>query len=254
MARVRAIGHEDRLTLVEHLDELRSRLIVSAAALLVAVGLCFWQNHLILDLLNAPLPGNQEPVTFGVSEPFMTTLTVSAYAGILLALPVILYEAYAFALPALSPGQRRVALPLMLMVPVLFVAGVVFSYAVVLPGALKFLVNFNSDQFHIQIRAREYYGFVVMTLGAMGLLFQIPVGVLAATKLGLTTPHKMRRARRHAIVGIAVIAMLLPGTDPVTMLISMAPMVVLYELSIILASVAGKPVHARDVAEAGQAG
>ncbi len=254
MAKVRTIGHEDRLTLVEHLDELRGRLTVSVAAFVVALGLCFWQNHLILDLLNAPLPGNREPVTFGVSEPFMTTLTVSAYAAILLALPVILYEAYAFVLPAFSPGQRRVALPLLLMVPVLFVAGVVFSYTVVLPSALKFLVNFNDSQFNIQIRARDYYGFVAMTLGALGLLFQIPVGVLAATKLGLTTPQKMRRSRRHAVVGIAVIAMLLPGTDPVTMLISMVPLVVLYELSIILAAVAGKPAAGREPAAAGRAG
>ncbi len=236
------IAHEDRLTLVEHLDELRSRLIASGATFVVALGLCFWQNHQILDLLNAPLPGDFKPVTFGVSEPFLTTVTVSAYAAILLSLPVLLYQAYAFLLPAFSPTQRRVALPLLLMVPVLFVAGVAFSYAFVLPAALKFLVNFNDSQFNIQVRAREYYGFAMMTLGALGLLFQIPVGVLAATRLGLTTPRKLRRARKHAVVGIAVVAMLLPGTDPITMLIAMVPLLVLYEASIVLAAIAGKPV------------
>ncbi len=229
------------MTLVEHLDEFRSRLIVSVAAFLVALGLCFWQNHLILDLLNAPLPGDFTPVTLGVSEPFLTTVTVSAYAAILLSLPVVLYEAYAFLLPAFTRGQRRVALPMLAMVPVLFVAGVVFSYMFVLPAALDFLVNFNDSQFNTQIRAREYYGFVAMTLGALGILFQIPVGVLLATRIGLTTPRKLRRGRKHAVVGIAVVAMLLPGTDPITMLIAMVPLLVLYEASIVIAAIAGKP-------------
>ena len=228
--------------MVEHLDEFRSRLIISVAAFLVALGLCFWQNHLILELLNAPLPGDFEPVTLGVSEPFLTTITVAAYAAILLSLPVILYEAYAFLLPAFSRGQRRVAVPLLAMVPVLFVAGVVFSYLFVLPAALDFLVNFNDSEFNTQLRAREYYGFVAMTLGALGVLFQIPVGVLAATRIGLTTPRKLRRGRKHAVVGIAIVAMLLPGTDPITMLISMAPLVVLYEASIVLAAIAAKAV------------
>ena len=124
LARIRPVSHEDRLTLVEHLDELRTRIIISVARVRGRrSALCFWQNHQILDLLNEPLPDGRKPLTLGVTEPFMTTVTVSAYAALLLALPVILYQLYAFVLPAFSPRERRVALPLLLMVPVLFIGG-----------------------------------------------------------------------------------------------------------------------------------
>jgi sec-independent protein translocase protein TatC len=245
MAKIRPVSHEDRLTVIEHLDELRWRLIVSVATFTVALALCFWQNHFILDLLDDPLPGDQRPLTLGVAEPFMTTLTVSAYTAILLSLPMILYQLYAFVLPAFSPNERRVALPLLMMVPFLFIGGVVFGYYVVLPAAVKFLLNFNDSQFNVQIRAREYYSFVAMTLLALGILFQVPVVILAATRLGITTPRQLRSHRRHAVVAIAVIAMLLPGTYPVTMLLSMVPLLLLYELSIVLATFFGRPSSER---------
>ena len=244
--RVRPIGHEDRLSLVEHLDELRTRIIVSLIAFGVALGLCFWQNHLILRIVNHPLDG-RKPITLGVAEPFLTTFTLSAYAAIIIALPVVLYQLYAFILPAFTPGERRVAMPLLMMIPFLFIAGVVFGYYVVLPAALKFLLHFNTDQFRVEIRARDYYSFVTTTLIACGALFQIPVGILAANRLGLVTPRQLRKNRRYAIVVIAVIAMLLPGVDPVTMLIEMLPMIALYELSILLAVAFGRP--AEDVSD-----
>lgn len=240
MARIRPISHEDELDLVDHLGELRLRILVSIAALAVAFALCFWQNHVLLAALNAALPGGREPITFGVTEPFMMTVTVSAYAAIVLALPVMLYQAYAFVLPALRPAQRRGTTPVIALIPLLFVAGVVFGYLVVLPAAIKFLLNFNADQFNVQIRASDYYGFVAQTLVAMGLVFQVPVGVLAATRLGVTTPAKLRRGRRYAYVVIAVVAMALPGTDPVTMLIEMVPLLFLYEASIVLAALFGR--------------
>jgi sec-independent protein translocase protein TatC len=238
--KVRPVEHEDRLTIVEHLDELRTRLMVTVAAFLVAFGVCFWQNDLILDIANEPLDG-REPITFGVAEPFTVTITVAAYAAILLSLPVILYQLYAFILPAFSPQEKKVALPLLLMIPFLFIGGVVFGYFVVLPSAVDFLQDFNSDNFNIEIRAREYYSFVALTLLAIGVLYQIPVGVLAASRMGLATPEKLRKHRRYAIVILAVIAMLLPGTDPVTMLIALVPLLVLYEVSILLAVAFGRP-------------
>lgn len=235
MARIRPVRHEDRLTLVEHLDELRTRLIVSVVVFAIAFGLCFWQNHLLLDLLNNPLPGDRQPLTLAVSEPFVTTVTVSAYAALLLSLPVILYQLFAFVLPAFKPNERRVVLPILMMVPFLMFAGVAFGYFVVLPAALKFLLNFNDSEFSVQIRARDYYSFAAMTLLALGVLFQIPVVILGLTRAGITSPRQLRRLRRHAILVIAIIAMLLPGTDPITMLLSMLPLLVLYEMSIVLA-------------------
>src|SRR5947199_668334 len=238
--RIRPVAHEDRLSLVDHLDELRTRIILSLVAFGVALALCFWQNHLILRIVNDPLNG-RKPITLGVAEPFTTTFTLAAYAAILISLPVVLYQLYAFILPAFTPGERRVAMPLLLMVPFLFIGGVVFGYYVVLPAALKFLLHFNTDQFQVQIRARDYYSFVSMTLVACGLLFQIPVAILGLNRMGIVTPRQLRKNRRYAILVIAVVAMLLPGVDPVSMLIEMVPMIVLYELSILLAVAFGRP-------------
>jgi sec-independent protein translocase protein TatC len=237
----RSVGHEDRLTLVEHLDELRTRIIIAVFAFVVALGLCFWQNHLLLKIINDPLPHGAKPITLSPTEPFTTTLTVSAYAAILIALPVVLYQLYAFILPAFSPTEKRVAMPLLLMVPFLFIAGAVFAYFVIVPAALTFLLNFHSSQFNTQIRARDYYGFVLMTLLAAGIVFQVPVGILGLTRLGIVTPQKLKKNRRYAYLGCAVIAAALPGVDPVSMLIEMVPLVLLYELSILLAVFFGRP-------------
>jgi sec-independent protein translocase protein TatC len=237
--RIRPIGHEDRLSLVDHLDELRSRIVVAVGAFLVALGLCFWQNHELLKVVNHPLHG-RKPVTLGVTEPFVTTLTVAAYAAILIAMPVILYELYAFVLPAFSPRERKVALPLLMMVPFLFIAGVVFSYFVVIPAALRFLIHFNEHQFNLQIRARDYYSFFSLTLLACGIVFQLPVFLLGLVRMGITTPAKLRKNRRYAVLVCAIVAAALPGVDPVSMLIEMVPLVLLYELSILLASLLGR--------------
>ena len=211
MARVRPVSFEDRIPLVEHLDELRTRILVSISAFAVAFTLCFWQNGRLLDIANAPLPGNRTPITFGVAEPFTTTVTITVYAAIVLSLPVILYEAYAYVLPALTDRERRVIVPFLVMVPVLFCAGAVFGYFVVLPAATKFLLNFNASQFNIQIRAKDYYSFFTMTVGVMGLIFQLPIGILAVTRLGIVTPRQLAQNRRYAYLVIAIVAMLLPA-------------------------------------------
>ena len=241
MAKLKPIAHEQQLSLVEHLDELRSRVLVSIAALVPALALCGWKNGLIIDLLNRPLPSGQEPITLSPTEPFLTTATLVVYAALLIALPVILYQAYAFVLPAFSRDERRVALPLMLAAPILFVAGVLFAYFVVLPPAITVLLGFNADEFSTQLRAREYYSFAALTLISLGILFQVPIGVLAATRLGVVTPAQLRRGRRYAILGIAVLAALLPTIDPVTMILEMLPLIVLYELSILIARAFGRP-------------
>ncbi len=237
MPRLRPIDHEDRLTLVDHLGELRTRIVVSIAAFAVASGLCWWQNHKVLEIVYAPLPDNvPEPITFGVTEPFTTTLSNSAYFGLLISLPVILYQAYAFILPAFSPKERKVAFPLLLMVPFLFVGGVAFCYFIVLEPATQFLLSFNADEFNTQIRARDYTSFVLLTMAAMGIGFQVPVAILAACRLGVTSPEKLRKNRRYAILIIAVLASLLPTIDPVTLLLEMIPLILLFEGSILLAS------------------
>jgi sec-independent protein translocase protein TatC len=300
---LRPIRHEDRLSLVEHLDELRTRIIICLTVFVAAFALCFWQNDVVLDIMDRPLQRSafhsgstdpfertaefqqaqkrlylqtevaaralarddglsastrrefeavarqaaeaarvapeataRRPVTLGVGEPFTVTVRVAAYAGLLLALPILLYQAYAFVLPAFSPRERQVALPLMTLVPFLFIAGVVFAYYFVLPAAIDFLQNFNDENYDILIQARDYYKFSITVLMVMGVLFQVPIGILAVTRVGIVTPRQLRKNRRYAILIIAILAMLMPGQDPVTMLLMMAPLLVLFEGSILLAS------------------
>jgi sec-independent protein translocase protein TatC len=303
----RPVAHDDRLSLVDHLDELRSRLIVCVVAVVILFGLCMWQNNTLLSIVNRPLEtqtqkqiqkgqgplgataatqrgvialaqadratltelirpnsglsattraaltqrlkaldttlaalphrveGNK-PVTLGIGEPFTMTLMVAGLFSLILAMPLILYQIYAFVVPAFTEQERRIATPLLLMIPGLFIAGVLFGYYLVLPAAVRFLQNFNTDEFNVLVQARDYYKFVALTLFAMGIVFQVPVGILALTRLGVVSVRQLRKNRRYAIVVIAVVAMILPGTDPVSMLIDMVPLIILYEVSILLAA------------------
>lgn len=244
--RVKAVSHDDRLSLVEHLDELRARLIVCVVVFGVALALCFWQNHLLLEIAGGPLPeGHKKLITFGVTEPFTTTVTVSAYGAIVLALPIVLYQLYAYVLPAFSPAEKRVILPILLLFPALFLAGIAFSYFVVMPAAVKFLLNFNDTQFNIQVRARDYYSFFSMTMLAGAVVFQLPLVILAVTRLGIVKVEQLTKNRRYAYLIIAVIAAALPGVDPISMIIEMVPLLVLFELSILIAKVLGRPGEKR---------
>lgn len=314
---LKPIGHEDRLSIVDHLDELRSRLIVCIVMLVVAFGICFWQNGALLNVLNRPLKESTSqsqghcgdgrlaqaacaqlvvqrglaatarafaslaasanlsaaqrteltnaatrvgaaaaalpkttpprvPITTGVGEPFTVSLTVAAYFALLVSLPLLLYQAYAFVLPAFSPRERRVALPLMLMVPVLFLAGVAFGFYLVLPPAISFLQNFNTTNFDVLIQARDYYRFEIMVLLAMGLVFQLPVGLLALDIVGIVNARMLRSIWRYAVVAIAILAALLPGVDPVTTTIEMVPLLMLYGLSILLLEIADRRRGNRD--------
>jgi sec-independent protein translocase protein TatC len=302
---LRTIDHEERLSLVDHLDELRARLIISGAVLAVVFGICMWQNHLLLEIVNEPLksqtkkqvakgqgtvgeavlaqkgllkiatdtqtalsalsePGSgisaktraqlrpllatlqadtrrlprgspgDNPVTLGVGEPFTTTITVTLYFALIISLPVILYELYGFIMPALLPSERRAAAPLLTAVPFLFVAGVLFGYFVVLPAAVRFFVNFNAGQFNVLVQASQFYGFAATVLLAMGLVFQVPVLILGATRVGLVTPKQLRKNRRYALLACAIVAALLPG-DVITLVLETVPLYVLYEASILLA-------------------
>jgi sec-independent protein translocase protein TatC len=241
VARLKPAQFDERMTLVEHLDELRTRIVFCAIVLVIAIGLAFWQDELLLDIANEPLPAGFEPTTLSPTEPFFTTVKLAVYAGILVTLPLLLYQAYAFVLPAFAPHERKLVLPFLLSVPVLFIGGAVFAYFVVMPAALDFLLGFNADEFNTQLRGSEYYGFFMLTLIAVGILFQIPIAVLAVCRLGIVTPEQLAHNRRYAVLIIAVAAMLLPGTDPVTMLISMLPLYLLFEFSLLLARAFGRP-------------
>jgi sec-independent protein translocase protein TatC len=249
LAKLKPVSHEEQLSLVDHLDELRTRIIWSLAALSLAFGLCFWQSSTILDIAAAPLPDDDQAlIVLAPTEALMTTLVVCVFAAVILAAPFISYQIFAYVLPAFSPRERRAVLPLVFAIPALFIVGVVFVYFLILPVAINFLLNFNSEQFSTELRAREYYSFFSTTLIAGGLIFQLPVIVLALVRLRIITVEQLRAYRRYAYLVIAVLAAMLTPPDPISMLIQMAPILLLYELSILLAralggSSAGEPVE-----------
>jgi sec-independent protein translocase protein TatC len=183
--------------------------------------------------LSRPAEGDL-PVTLGIGEPFTTTITVALLFALILALPVILYELYGFLVPALTAEQQRAATPMLFAVPALFATGVTFGYLVVLPAAVHFLQNFNSSEFNVLVQASQYYHFAGVILLAMGLVFQIPVAILLATRTGVVTTRQLRSNRRYAIGACAAVAALLPG-DVVTMLLETVPLYLLFELSLLLA-------------------
>lgn len=321
---IRPISHEDRLSLVEHLEELRTRLIISAVVLAVVFGFCLWQNHELLHILNRPLqtqtkkqvakgegtvgqavlaqqsllklsgdtqaalaelqkpdsgvsararaelpaliaamkadvakiprkPTGDNPVTLGVGEPFTTTITVSLLFALVISLPFILFEVYGFILPALSPDEKRIARPLLAAVPFLFAVGVAFGYFVVLPAAVRFFVNFNSSEFNVLVQASQFYKFAATVLLAMGLVFQVPVVILATTRVGLVTVEQLRKSRRYAIVACAAVAAFLPG-DAITLVLETVPLYVLYEASILVAALVVRRAEARERSAAGSQG
>ncbi|MGO9957451.1 MAG: twin-arginine translocase subunit TatC, partial [Solirubrobacteraceae bacterium] len=184
-------------------------------------------------------PTGDRPVTLGIGEPFTTTATVAFIFALILSLPVLLLQAYGFLMPAFEPAQRRRMLPITFAIPLLFVTGVAFGYLVVLPAALHFLQNFNSGEFNVLVQASQYYKFAATILLAMGLLFQIPVAVIAVTRAELVTPRQLRRNRRYALLACGLVAAVLPG-DAITMLLETLPLYLLFELSVLVASIAGR--------------
>jgi sec-independent protein translocase protein TatC len=321
MAQVlRPIGHEDRLSIVDHLDELRSRLFICGAVLVVAFGFCFWQNHALLHVLNRALPSTssaadqhglaavptqavkerqafskiaagaatlaaspglsaadrraeaevaqganeaakalpstapqqEKPITIGVGEPFMTTLTVCAYFALLFSLPVLMYQAYAFVIPALNRNERRLAFPLVLSAPALFIVGVLFAFLVVLKPAVHFLQGYNSEQFNILVQAKTFYQFEILTMLGIGLAFQLPLVLLGLHRIGVINGSTLTTHWRYATVIIAVIAAAMPGADPVTTGLEMLPLVVLFLASIVMLKFADRRAAARANAELAQ--
>jgi sec-independent protein translocase protein TatC len=164
-------------------------------------------------------------------------------------MPILIYQVYAYVLPAFSDVERRVVLPLLVIAPLLFFAGVAFAYFIVMPAAVKFLLGFNDSQFNVQVRARDYYSFFSTTMLAGGIVFQLPVAILAVTRLGIVSVAQLRANRRYAYLAIAIVAAALPGVDPISMLIEMVPLLVLYELSILLARAFGTPRAAGSMAK-----
>jgi sec-independent protein translocase protein TatC len=248
----RRLRHGEEATLVEHLEELRSRLIVSIAALVPAFAVAFYFHEEVIDWLTGPLPDDKQLVTLGVTEPFTTSVMVSVVVAIGLVLPVLLWQIWAFLAPAVAPQFERVALVCVTFATALFACGVLFMYYVVLPRALEFLTNYDDELYDIQIRASYYYNFVALLLLGGGIAFLLPIFVLALVRLRVLTSRRLRENRRYAFVILLVFAALLPTVDPVSLAFEIIPLMLLFELSIWLSALMERrwqPAWDRELAE-----
>src|SRR3954464_11440919 len=226
----------EEATLVEHLDELRTRLFVSLGALAVGWTVAFIFHHQLLLWLNHQLPeGHKKVVTLAVTEPFLISLKVSMWAGLALALPIILWQLWAFLAPAIDEGVQRTVVTLVFFATLLLGCGVAFGYFLALPGAVHYLLNYDKDAYNIQVQAKSYYPFAIQVMAAVGLVFELPIFVLALVRLRILTTQRLRKNRRLGYFIVACVGVALPGIDPVTTIIETAPLAVLYEISIWLA-------------------
>jgi sec-independent protein translocase protein TatC len=233
----RRLRHGEEATLVEHLGELRARLFIALGALAVGFIVAYAFHGRLLDWLNRPLPDNlDKPTTFSPIEPFATSIVVSLWAGLLLALPVVLWQLWSFLAPAFEEGRQRSMVVLVGFATALGLGGVLFGYYVILPPAIHFLTNYDSSHFNIQIRARDYYRFVSFVLLGVALAFEVPVFVLALVRLRILSAAQLRHTWRVGIFVMVVMGVLLPGVDPVSTILSVIPLVLLYALAIGLAT------------------
>jgi sec-independent protein translocase protein TatC len=228
----RRLHHGEEATLVEHLDELRSRLIIGLLAVVPAFAVAFAFHEKIVEWLTVPLPDDKALVTLGVTEPFTTSVTVSFIAALAFSLPVLLWQLWAFLAPAVEPHFQRVVLTFVALGTALFACGIVFMYYIVLPRALDFLTSYDDELYDVQIRASYYYSFVALLLLGGGLAFLMPIFVLGLVRLRVLSTDRLRKNRGIAFVLLVIFAALLPTVDPVSLALEVLPLVALFELSI----------------------
>ncbi len=235
---------EKEMTFFEHLEELRWRIIRALGGIVIGMIVCWifidWlMNDVLLHpviSLNTHLSTGQQPIHLQNLKPFgqlMLYMEVAIIGGVILSLPNIFYQLWAFIAPGLMPKERRYIKWIVFFSTFCFLAGVAFAYFVMLPAALTFFAGFGSQEIQNNIAINEYMSFIVSVLLAAGIVFELPMGSWFLSKLGILTPAFMRRYRRHAIVVIFFLAAILtPGTDPVSQVLLAIPLMALYEISI----------------------
>lgn len=229
----RRLAHGEETALADHLEELRSRLLVAGGAVLAGTAVAYVFHHRIVRLLIQPLPhGHRQLLTLGVAEPFITSLKVSFAAGFALALPVVLWQVWAFFAPAVDPRSQRGFRSLAAFAAGLLAAGLAFGYRVALPAALSFLVNYDHTVYDVKLRAADYISFAVLVLAACAAVFELPIVVLGLVRIRALTSAKLRSNRRIGYMIVACIGVALPGVDPVTTIVETLPLALLFEASI----------------------
>ena len=250
----RRLGYGEEATLVEHHDELRTRLFVCLLAVAVVFGVAFAFHEELVRFLVQPLPPNKRDdiITIGVAEPFLTALKISLMTAIAGAFPILLWQFWSFFAPAIQESVQRKVVAFVAFATVLLAGGLTFAYYVVLPKAVTFLTNYDNELYNIQLRAKDYFSFALLVLMGVGVMFELPVFILGLVRLGILTSRTLRRNRRMGYFIVACVAVLLPGIDPVTTSLEIIPLWALFEGSIWLSVFFEKrwePLRAAELAE-----
>jgi sec-independent protein translocase protein TatC len=226
---------EDTMSLLEHLEELRSRLIKVVISVVLAAVVGFILARPVIEILMAPLPDEYERlVILGPADAFSVQLKVAVFLGIAFAMPVILFHIWRFVTPGLTSGERRFVWPAVLVAMLLFVLGMGVGY-LVLSYALTFLLGFAEGFFEVTLTAERYIGFVTTMLLAFGLVFEFPVVLIGLSRVGILSYRRLAAQRRWALLGIVVAAVLLtPGGDVFSPMIMSGLMYVLFEGSLLV--------------------
>jgi sec-independent protein translocase protein TatC len=240
---VASLTPEDRLTLFEHLDELRKRLFVCIIAATIGVLVAALLNDTMFELLLHPLPAvpdlpesATQITTFSPAEPFMVSLKVWVVGGLIMAAPVIIYELWAFLAPAFTASEKKYFYPVVFATTILFFLGCALAYFLVLPKGLSFLLTFSSGFFNVQLRAQEYFTFMALFILAFGVVFELPVVLVLLAKVGVIDDKFLRKNRRWAVLALAfAAAVITPSQDAFSMLAMFLPLYILYEVSIVVA-------------------
>jgi sec-independent protein translocase protein TatC len=227
----RRLSHGEEASLVEHLEELRTRLIISLASVGVLFIFTYAFRKTIIGWLSVPLNG-KEPLTLSPTEPFTTSFNVAFYAAVALAIPILVWQIWAFLAPAFEENQQKTVVRLVIAATFLLAGGMAFAYWIVLPNAIPFLLSYDSDLYHAEVRAREYYSFAAVTILGCGVLFELPIFILGLVRLGIVSAARLRQNRRIGVGLCIIFVVLLPGVDFVSMGLQALPILILFEASI----------------------
>lgn len=223
--------------LLDHLIELRGRLIKAIFAILIGFLLCYWQSANIFDFLIQPLlkvlPAGRGLIYTAPQEAFFTYVKLSLWGAIMLAFPIIASQIWMFVAPGLYRHERKAFLPFLVATPVLFIMGAALAYYGVIPLALKFFAHFETAEIRQENRVSEYLSFFMTLIFGFGLAFQMPVLLTLMGKVGLISSDTLKSKRRYAIVGVFIVAAVATPPDPVSQISLALPMIALYELSIL---------------------
>ena len=251
-----AVADNKEMPFLDHLEELRWRLLWSLGALAIGFFIGFWvvTQYDLFTLLQQPIQpylNGRRLIYTHPADPFRISLSVALALGGILALPVIFYQLWAFLSPALYSHEKRVVIPVLIGGAFLFLCGVALSFLVILPLTLRFLTGLQSTGLDPMISVREYFDFAIGMSLALGAVFETPIVILALTAFGIVTPAMLNRFRRHAVVVCLVgSAFITPGADPFSLLALAAPLYLLYEVSVILSAVVYRRKQRARAAEA----